>query len=298
MVATNEKDASGDGPLAQAAYEGQLELCAALIQAGAEIDDGGVKGWTALYLASEFRHIDIVKILLEHNASVDKPMRDGRTPLYIASQKGHVDVVQILLEQDASVDQANNDGETPLFIASEEEHVDVVKILLEHNASVDQANNDGDTPLFIASQKGHADIVRILLEHNASVEENDDGDTPLFIASWSGHADIVRILKDHEINLLFTNLDKDHIRCKINQDRINAFTDIIGIFESIKSKTHLHDSNFKTILVKTVAILQLEVFGKTKWREELNDTSLAIEFGKLLREIKKSIPELTKAFRN
>jgi len=200
LVANNEKDEYGNRPLALAAYNSRLELCAALLQAGAEIDDdGGFKGCTPLLFASEKGHADIVKILLDHNANVDQPTNYGRTPLYIASQEGHVEVV--------------------------------------------------------------------------------------------------RILKDHEINLLFTNLDKDHIRCKTNQDQIKA-TYIIRIFESIESKTYLHDSNFKTKLIKTVAILQLEVFGKLKWKEKLNETSLAIKFGELLREINKSIAELMKALHN
>ena len=182
-------------PLAQAAYEGKLELCAALLQAGAEIDDGGTKGWTALYIASQDGHAEICKLLLERGASIDQPMNDGCTPLYIASQQGHAEICQILLEHNASVDQPKNDGATPLFLASQEGRTEICKILLDHSASVDQPKDTGSTPLYIASRNGHAEVVKILLDHNASVDQpRVTGSTPLFIASQEGHADICKIL--------------------------------------------------------------------------------------------------------
>ena len=60
----------------------------------------------------------MVRALIDRGADIDKAGDDGFTPLYVASCYGHVDVVSMLLEQGADIDKAPDDGATPLIIAS------------------------------------------------------------------------------------------------------------------------------------------------------------------------------------
>jgi ankyrin repeat protein len=54
------------------------------------------------------------------------PCSNGRTALMIASQNGHLDVVQALLSKGADVNAKRNDGATPMTLAKDPE----VKTLL------------------------------------------------------------------------------------------------------------------------------------------------------------------------
>ena len=57
--------------------------------------------------------------------------QDGRTALSMASENGHLDVVKLLLGSEGiNVNQARNVGATALLIASIKDHSDVVKPLL------------------------------------------------------------------------------------------------------------------------------------------------------------------------
>ena len=65
---------------------------------------------------------------------------DGVTALYIASQRGHPEVVRLLLDASADKDKAARYGATALFIASLEGHHEVVRLLLQVSADKDRAH--------------------------------------------------------------------------------------------------------------------------------------------------------------
>jgi ankyrin repeat protein len=178
---------------------GHSEVVDVLLQRGAMVDDATNEGATSLFIASHEGHLGIVETLLEWGAVVDAAMHDGVTPLNIASEKGHLKVVKALLAGGAAVDAAANDGSTPLFIASEYGHLEVVTTLLAGGAAggaaVDAAANDGATPLNIASEKGHLGVVKALLAGGAAVNAaRNTGSTPLHIASWNNHLEVVNAL--------------------------------------------------------------------------------------------------------
>ena len=56
-------------------------------------------GKTALAVAAEEGHVQIVKLLAQHKADVKKPSSNGETPLLLAARNGHMEVVAFLYER-------------------------------------------------------------------------------------------------------------------------------------------------------------------------------------------------------
>ncbi len=68
---------------------------------------GGNYDVTALHLAAQNDHVDIVRRLVASGAPVNATMTsrgiDGITPLHLAVEAGHVDVMDVLIEAGCNV---------------------------------------------------------------------------------------------------------------------------------------------------------------------------------------------------
>ena len=62
---------------------------------------------------------------------------NGRTALMLASQEGHCQVVRLLLERGAKVDLQDSKGWSALMLACQAGHCEVAELLLESGADVD-----------------------------------------------------------------------------------------------------------------------------------------------------------------
>lgn len=72
-------------------------------------------GWTPLHYAAFEGHVDVCDALLEAGAKVDEADNDGKGALMLAAQEGHTALVERLLEQHAApIDQHAHDGKTAL----------------------------------------------------------------------------------------------------------------------------------------------------------------------------------------
>ena len=86
---------------------------------------------TALHLAVENGHIDIVKICIDKGANVNFVKTNMITPLHLACTSGQVDIVQILVESEANIEAKNALQETPLHRAALFNRVKIVDFLLK-----------------------------------------------------------------------------------------------------------------------------------------------------------------------
>ena len=131
------------GELREAASKGDVEGVRALLRAGADCDDcaagsrddsdSDLDGDTALMVASENGHRDVVELLVGAGADVNQVDEDGWTALMCASNNGHREVVEALVGAGADVNLAKKNGETALMLASQSGRRDVVKVLVGAN---------------------------------------------------------------------------------------------------------------------------------------------------------------------
>lgn len=107
-----------------------------------------------------------VKELINKKVNVnakDKYSRDGKTALIVAAEHGHKDVVELLLEHGANVNEKDEDGWTALIYAAVNDYKDVVELLLKHGANVKEKNNLGKTALILVAQYDKENIIKILM---------------------------------------------------------------------------------------------------------------------------------------
>ena len=83
-------------PLIVAAHEGNEAAVAALLEAGADVNEASKNGRTALFMSAQEGHDAVVAALLMAGAQADKTRNDGCMPLVVAEQRGQAAVVKLL----------------------------------------------------------------------------------------------------------------------------------------------------------------------------------------------------------
>ncbi len=114
----------------KAAQDGDERAISLLLTSGLPVDTVHESGATALYLAAQNGHAEIVKVLLAANANPNKTVgEDGFAPLGMAAYMGHAPVVRLLLNAGANVGHRIASGETAAMGAAEQGHTEIVKLL-------------------------------------------------------------------------------------------------------------------------------------------------------------------------
>ncbi|NWR72733.1 ASB3 protein, partial [Centropus unirufus] len=194
----NSKTFDGMCALHLSACHGSLESLRVLLEAGADPNQVTIEETTALFLAVENGHTDIVKFLIQHGANVKGPHSwSGWNSLHEASFQGRTEIMQILLEKGASKECKDNFGITPLFVAAQYGKLESLRLLVSHGAEVNCQAKDKATPLLIAAQEGHTDCVELLLSKGADPNlycNSDNWQLPIHAAAQMGHKRILELL--------------------------------------------------------------------------------------------------------
>ena len=145
----NAKDRGYDGnsPLHVAVENGNVEIAAVLLYAGAKTNSKNFEKRTPLMMLDEDAGAELVNLLLRYGAKVDSTDKEKNTALILAAAYAGKDVVQALIYAGANVNTVNKQGATALMNAAENGATEIVQLLLGAGADANARNRDGKTAL-------------------------------------------------------------------------------------------------------------------------------------------------------
>jgi hypothetical protein len=153
----------------RAALRDSLPYAKDLIAQGADPNSSYSEGMSALAIACQDDHEDVVRFLLAYGADVNahgKDKADDRSALMAAaSNGGHLALVRLLVEKGANVNERDGLGWTALIWAAREGDVESVKYLLSKDADPNVKANDGKSAIELTEETDSTnrfEIVKIL----------------------------------------------------------------------------------------------------------------------------------------
>lgn len=197
------QDDMGGTPLMAAANSDSAEMVWLLIDAGADLDASvplfapePFGGANAVMFAANADSPKSLLALALAGADLAAQNYQGQTALALAQERGHEEIVEILGNPGELQEVARQTFEEEVLDAAEEGRVDYVQLLAKHGVDLDARDENGTTPLMRVTEDGLSASVRTLLAAGADVNATDEefGATPLMVAAFRGEDEIVRVL--------------------------------------------------------------------------------------------------------
>jgi ankyrin repeat protein len=167
----------GFTPLLYAVMAGNLDAVRALLDAGANVDEAGPDGVTAVMLALTKRHEEIALYLLDQGADPHSA-ETGYSALHLASATGHFAVAEALLARGSD---PNLRVERPHRLTT------AFEIGVFQSPGSGRLTQIGSTPFIVAAKSADARIMRLLAASGADpLLTTNDGTTALMMAAGLG----------------------------------------------------------------------------------------------------------------
>eukprot|EP00794_Sanderia_malayensis_P018061 gene18061-19870_t len=209
-ASANIPDVSGNYPLHLAAFNGHHEVANTLINQGpsrANVIEQNLVGDTALHIAAQFGHTQVVQILLETIAiypagDCDHCVASDRAPslagLSTHISKAHNTItlksIHHLSPCHADGNMRNKNQESPLDLAAKFGRLSTVRVLVLWDQSLVRSSCLKHSPLHLSARHGHTSVMTTLLDFGMSVNVMSDLGTALHEAALFGKVDAVRLL--------------------------------------------------------------------------------------------------------
>ena len=108
------KNDEGRSPLHVASISGEPTIVTKLVKAGADARATDAEGNTCLIFAAYFGHTDTVRYLVSLTVvDLNHQGINDRTALHLATERKHTNVVQVLIDAGADIGRLNNAGLSP-----------------------------------------------------------------------------------------------------------------------------------------------------------------------------------------
>ena len=191
----------GKTALTLACERGHEDIVHSLLSAGANVNIQDNDGWTALMRASEHNHISIIHMLLQANANPDLKKSNGSNAVTIASYHGNYEIVELLISKGVDYKYQREDGTNALMLACENGHTQTVELLLKEQVDPNVQQKDGWNAFMFACQDGHTQIIELLLKEQIDPNVQDkDGWNAFMLACQNGHTQIVELLLKEQVD--------------------------------------------------------------------------------------------------
>jgi ankyrin repeat protein len=151
----------GQTPLLAAAVAGRAEVVTLLLEHGASIAVCDIHGIGPLMHAAWHGRRDVVELLLNHGAGAN--VKHGEiSALILAAENEHIEVVQLLAKRGANLDHADSLGTTALIGATRRGKAAAVRSLIALGANLHHVDQRGNSALYYASRDHHDEIIGLL----------------------------------------------------------------------------------------------------------------------------------------
>ncbi|MCC6729970.1 MAG: ankyrin repeat domain-containing protein [Chthonomonadales bacterium] len=180
-------------PFLVALTHGDAARAAALLRAGARLDECGRCGGPAASHCCPADRAETLRWLLAEGADPDATDDFGRTPLMGAAEAGAAACVRVLLAAGVDPNARDRSGSMALDAASTPE---VLRLLAAAGSALDHVDPTGYSVLKSAAENGGLELARAALELGANPNTTRTGDTPLHMATAHDQLAIARLLLD------------------------------------------------------------------------------------------------------
>lgn len=163
----------------------QIDIAAALIAHGADVNVMSDSHETPLIYAIEVCHFPVSQFLVAKGADVNARTWDHKTPLMLAIASSDTASVNLLLDHGANLNDQDFRGATSLMQACVMQHrTPMIALLLRRGANINARDNNGRSALFLAAERKDVPLLRLLLANGADANTQDRaGRTALMVAS-------------------------------------------------------------------------------------------------------------------
>ena len=182
-IEVNAMDEAQSTPLVAACLCGDLSLCEALLDAGADIDGKNGHGRTALMLAAMHGHSQVLSLFIKRGADMNATTSHGSNALHHSIKDGpdQIECIEMLIKEvrcrgrgssggAIEVDAVDQSGHTPLFYACIDGHIHKARVLIQAGADINYTHRvNRKQPLLAAAQNGFVDVVTLLLQSHTEV---------------------------------------------------------------------------------------------------------------------------------
>lgn len=222
-------------PLQEAVIADRSAIVAALLGAGARVDEKDHLGFSALHYAADLGRRDMIALLLRHGARPAEATAMGEyAPLALAVLKRHwraavqlarydhismgaiheavlegdrAKALRLISEDATAVSRRDVLQNTPLHYAVLQDNAVLVRLLLSKGSEVNAKDWLKWTPLHIVCARSNITVAQELLRAGADANATDkDYNRPLHVAACSGNVGVLQVLLQAGARLDVANL--------------------------------------------------------------------------------------------